>query len=380
MNHPHPNRPRALAATVAALAVLSLAACHPAEEPAAPPAVVVALPVHGSTASGDTLRYPVEVVARYTNQMSFRVAGKIIERNVRLGDAVKKGQVVARLDPVDAQKQLASAQASLDAAEHKVVFSKQQLDRDQSQAGKNLIAANQLEQSQDNYTSAVASRDQAAAQWRLAQNNLQYNTLVADHDGVITSENADTGTVVSAGQAVYGLAWSGDTDVNLDAAQSDLGKIAVGQAADITFGALPGQHFAAKVREVSPAADAQSRTWRVKLSLQHPSSVVRLGMTGDATLEPAQGAAPAVAGNTFVLPATAIFHQGKNPAVWVVKANNTLELRPVSVQRYTERGASVSAGIKDGEQIVQAGVHTVYAGQAVKVVKPLFAGEEGAAQ
>ncbi len=92
--------------------------------------------------------------------MSFRVAGKLIERKVRLGDHVRQGQVLARLDAIDAQKQVASAQAQLDAAAHKVVYTQQQLQRDQGQAQKNLIAANQLEQSQDNYTAAVAGRDQ----------------------------------------------------------------------------------------------------------------------------------------------------------------------------------------------------------------------------
>src|SRR6202035_2090228 len=119
-----------------------------------------------------------------------------------------------------------------------------------------------------------------------ARNTLQYNALIADHDGVITSENADTGQVVSAGQAVYGLAWTGDTDVILDAAAGDLGRIAVGPAAGVTFPALPGRRFEARVREVAPAADPQSRTYRVKLTLteQPGADAVRLGMTGDAVL------------------------------------------------------------------------------------------------
>src|SRR5262249_6572778 len=150
--------------------------------------------------------------------MSFRVPGKLIERRVRLGDTVRKGQVLARLDDIDAQKQAASAQAALDAAEHRLTYARQQLERDQAQAAHNLIATNQLEQTQDAFSAAAAGRDQAAAQWVVARNTLRYNTLMADHDGVITSENADTGQFVSAGQAVYGLAWSGDTDVILDAA------------------------------------------------------------------------------------------------------------------------------------------------------------------
>ena len=197
-----------------------------------------------------------------------------------------KGQVVARLDPVDAEKQAGSARAALDAADHRLAFAKQQLDRDQAQSAQNLIAANQLEQTQDAYAAALAAREQSAAQWVVARNTLQYNTLVADHDGLITSENADTGQVVSAGQAVYGLAWSGDIDVVLDAAAGDLGRIAVGQGASVTFPALPGRRFEARVREVSPAADPQSRTYRVKLTLRQPAAGVHLGMTGDAMLAP----------------------------------------------------------------------------------------------
>jgi RND family efflux transporter MFP subunit len=339
--------------------------------------MVVASPLHSlaATQAGESIRYPVEVAARYSNAMSFRVAGKLIERNVRLGDSVRKGQVIARLDPVDAEKQEVSAQAALDAADHRLVFAKQQLERDQAQSAQNLIAANQLEQTQDAYAAALAGRAQSAAQQVVARNALQYTTLVADHDGLITSENADTGQVVSAGQAIYGLAWSGDIDVNLDAAAGDLSRIAVGQTAQVTFPALPGHAFEARVRELSPAADPQSRTYRVKLTLTQPGTAVRLGMTGDATL------APSTPGNTadapaFKVPATAIFHRGRDPAVWVIRpGDSTLELRPVTVGSYGESAVLVTGGLKDNENIVLAGVHTVYAGQQVTPVKPLFDGE-----
>jgi RND family efflux transporter MFP subunit len=278
---------------------------------------------------------------------------------------------------VDAQKQAASAQAALDAAEHRLVYAQQQLDRDKAQNEANLIAANQLEQTQDNFTAALAGRDQAAAQLVVARNNLHYNTLVADHDGLITSENADTGQVVSAGQAVYGLAWNGDTDVILDAAESDLGRISGGQAAKITFPALPGRQFEAHVREIAPAADPQSRTYRVKLSMAGPPASVRFGMTGDATLATVpMGDDSAGPQPTYTVPATAIFHKDSGPAVWVIEGGgSTLQLRPVKVSTYTDHATVVTAGLNDGDLVVLAGVHTVYAGQHVRPVRPLFDGE-----
>ena len=362
------------------LAVLTLSGCHGGANASAPAAVVVALPVHpdAGTADGIAVRYPVEVAARYSNPMSFRVPGKVIERKVRIGDTVKKGEVVARLDPIDAERQVASAKAALDAADHRLLFAKQQLERDTAQAAQNLIATNQLEQTQDAFTAAQSGREEANAQWVVARNNLEYNTLIADHDGLITSENADTGQVVSAGQAIYGLAWSGDTDVTLDASASDLGRIAVGQSATVTFPALPGKHFDARVREITPAADPQSRTYRVKLTLAHPGEVVRLGMTGDAVLGPmppagGDGVAGAAAGTAnFTLPATAIFHRGNFPAVWVITNNSTLELRPISVGSYTDHSTVVTSGLKDGDTVVLAGVHTVYAGERVTAARPLF--------
>lgn len=366
-------------APLAAVTSIWLAACHRAPPPPAPAALVVALPVHPDTSpdGNDPIRYPVEVTARYSNTMSFRVPGKLIKRNVRLGDAVKQGQVLAQLDPVDAQKQAASAQAALQAAEHRLLYAQQQLERDKAQSDANLIAANQLEQTQDNFTAALAGRDQAAAQLVVARNSLQYNTLIADHDGLITSENADTGQVVAAGQAVYGLAWLGETDVILDAAESDLARIRTGQVAQITLAALPGRRFEAHIREIAPAADPQSRTYRVKLTLAGAAREVRFGMTGDAMLVPANtgGTADTAPAPTYTVTATAIFHKDNGPAVWVVGDGSTLQLRPVKVASYTDHQSIITEGLKDGDVVVLAGVHTVFAGQNVKPVRPLFDGE-----
>ncbi len=383
----------AVANALCLLAAAVLAGCHGKPAVEAPPAAVVALPVHAySGADGvQSLRYPIEAAARYANPMSFRVAGKIVERSVRLGDAVRRGTVVARLDAADAEKQVSAARAALDAAEHRLTFAQQTLDRDNAQFAQHLIAESALEQTQDAFSAARATRDQAADQWVVARNALQYHALVADHDGTITGENADTGQYVAAGQAVYGLAWTGDIDVILDAAAGDLGKMTIGQPADVTFSALPARRFAARVREVAPAADPQSRTYRVKLTLTEKpgADAVRLGMTGDAVLSPAaSGERPAVdptparaaaaAAPIFKIPATAIFHQGSAPAVWVIRAgDSTLELRPVTVRTYTERAAVVTSGLAEGDSLVLAGVHTVFAGQHVRAVKPLFA-DDGA--
>ncbi|MGN6652833.1 efflux RND transporter periplasmic adaptor subunit, partial [Trinickia sp.] len=269
---------RRYGAAAAVCGALTLAGCGKRAPEAAPPRPVVAVAIHPDGVPPQA-SLPGDIEARYSTPLSFRVGGKIIERDVRLGDVVKAGQIVARLDPADLQKSLANAQAQVESAQHRLVYAKQQLDRDSAQASEKLIAPSQLEQTQDAYASAAAQRDAAQAQLALARNQLDYAALIADHAGVITAEQADTGQNVSSGQAVYGLAWSGDVDVVCDAPESALAALAVGAVAHVSLPALPGQPFIARVREISPAADQQMRTYRVKLKLVAPDPQLRLGMS-----------------------------------------------------------------------------------------------------
>lgn len=353
---------------VAACGALLLAACHQRETVAPEPKPVVALAVHPDARTASAL-LPAQVQARYSTAISFRVGGKVTERRVRIGDTVKAGQTVALVDPADLRNNLANARAHLDAAEHRLLYAKQQLDRDRAQAEANLIAPAQMEQTQDAYASALAQRDSALAQMALASDHLRYATLTADHDGVITSEDAATGENVQAAQAIYHLDWTGDVDIVCDAPERTLSSLTVGSTARVSLPALPGTTFEARVREVSPAADPQSRTWRVKMTLAAPSPKVRLGMTANVTFE-ADGDAPA--GHPFTVPVTALFHRGEDPAVWVVRTgSDTLELRSVTVQRYDDRTVSIGSGLHDGDRVMVQGVHAVSAGQHVQVVPPL---------
>lgn len=352
--------PYAVAMSLALLAGCSKKA--PEAEAAVP---VIAQPVQAVDGAA-TGRFPGEIHARYEMPLSFRVGGQLTARYVNPGDLVKQGQALAQLDPTDASNQLAAAKAALEAAEHRLLFATQQRDRDEAQSKQNLISQLQLEQTQDAYASALAARDQAKQQFELAQNQSRYTTLVADHDGAITSRQADVGQVLAAGQAVFNFAWSGEREVYLDVPESRIDGMVIGQTAKVTLPALPGRVFDARVREIAPAADPQSRTYLVKLTIDQPGAVLQLGMTADVALQAAASSAAVVS-----VPATALFHQGEHPAVWVVRpADATLELRPVSVTRYGERDVLIAGGLKAGERVVMQGVHTVSVGEKVAPIAP----------
>ncbi len=318
-----------------------------------------------------TLHLPAEVQPRFVTAMSFRVAGQLVERRVHLGDTVRKGQVVARLDPADAEHNAASAQAELASAREHLEAAQKQLRRDTEQARDNLISTQQLEQSQDAHAAAQAQFKAAQARAAVAGNQRGYTGLVAEHDGVISAEQANTGDVLAAGQPVFSLAWSGAVDVITDVADSQVAGIHPGAAATVTLPALPGKRFNGSVREVSPAADPQSRTYRVKVTLEQPDAALRLGMTGEVAIAP--GARAQQAGPVMVLPATALFHQGDKPAVWIVGGDGKLELRPVTVAAYGERSISLAQGVAAGDKVVVQGVHTLTVGEKVKPIAPLHA-------
>src|ERR1700691_4649418 len=336
---------------------------HAPQPEAAQP--VIALPVQAVDASLAT-QFPGEVHSRYELPLSLRVPAQLTARYARLGDGVKHGQALARLDDADALKSQASAEAALDAAEHRLTFTTQQRHRDEAPAAQNLISQLQLDQTRDAYASALAGRDQARQQLALAQAQLRYNTLVADNDGTITSERAEVGQVVTAGQAVFGFAWSGERDVFLSVPEGQLAGVSVGQAATVSLPAQPGNSYSGRVRDISPAADPQARTYLVKVALDGAGQQLPLGRRAEVPLPRQARGAP-----KGRIPATALFHDKEQPAVWVVRpSDSTLELRRVTVERYGERDVLVSAGLAAGERVVMQGVQAVAAGEKVEPVAP----------
>jgi len=357
--------------SVAVCLSVGLAACHRAEPAVTMPRSVVVLPVQSATHAA-AVSVPAEIEARYVTPLAFRVAGQVRERLVHLGDTVKQGQIVARLDPADSQRNLASSRADLASATQRLDSARVQLERDTVQAREKLISALQLEQTQDAEAAAQAQFQDARERAGLAANQLDYTVLRAERDGVITAEQADTGAVLNPGQPVFSMAWSGAIDVVGEVGQSQIGLIRPGASAQLMLAALPDHTLRATVREISPAADPQSRTFRVKLTLDTPDPAIRLGMSGDLRIAAADGDAAHTDPARFTIPATALFHQGDQPAVWVVSAtDHRLSLRPVSVLAYGQRSVTVAGGLKAGDTIVVQGVHTLSAGDTVKEVAPL---------
>jgi len=330
-----------------------IAACSEAPPPPAAPKLVRTLKVGaGDTAlDGAQRSYSGEVRARIETTLGFRVAGKIVERRAELGQAVKAGQVLARLDPIDAGLQLTQAEAQRALAAADVA-------RYRDLKAKNYISASALDARETAFKAAEA-------QAQLSKNQASYTTLVADRNGVIGQVLAEPGQVVSVGQAVFRLAPDGEREIAIALPEGEVTSFKLGQTAEVTFwaaGGAMGKPLSGRLREISPVADPVTRTYAARVSLKDADPLLPLGMS--ATVRFPSGAPGAT---RLIVPLTAIFQQGDRPAVWRVGADSTVSLQAVTVSAYTDAGAVVSGGLAGGEQIVAAGVNLLTAGEKVRV-------------
>lgn len=329
---------------------LLLTACGDTEE--APSSVVrpALTVVVGAQAADRGNVYSGEVHARYETDLGFRIGGKIVERLVDIGAQVKKGQLLARLDAADTGLKKSAADAQYRLAD-------EELKRYRELRTKGLISQSAL----DAKETALKA---AAAEVGLARNQAAYTSLQADRDGVISAAYAEVGQVVAAGQAVVRIAQHGEREVSIAIPESRYASVKVDMPAEIELLSanngtqiLPGH-----VREISPAADAVSRTYPARVAFDSGDTNMALGMTARVRLSEAGEQ------KGYLIPLTALFQQGERAAVWIVARDDRVSLRPVTVTAYRDEGALIGSGISAGERIVSAGVHKLSEGEKVRPI------------
>jgi RND family efflux transporter MFP subunit len=314
--------------------------------------------------AGDTraLDYSGAVKARVEMNLGFRVAGKITDRRVNIGDRVKPGDLLAQIDPTDYQLAVKTAEANLAAAEKGVATADLANKRAQQLFDKSVTAKSQMEQAALSYDQAVSTRDAAASSVDQARNQVAYTELKADRSGIVTSISADTGAVVAAGTPVATVALDGEKEVQIAVPENDIAQFKPGKTVTASFWSDNKLLLDGKVREVSGSADAQSRTFSVRVSLPNDDRVL-LGMT--ATIEAAVGNAE----TNVAIPLSALAEKDGKKIVWIVDRNaSTVHAREIKVADFTGAGVHVADGLKTGDLVVAAG--TQFMAENLKVKLP----------
>src|SRR2546422_1141715 len=302
------------------------------------------------------------VEARVQSDLGFRVAGKILERSVDVGQRVQKGQPLMRLDPEDLRLSAAAQQANVEAARAKYTQAKADETRSGMLVKSGVISPREYDQDRAALDTAKAQLEAAEAQARVSNNSSEYAILLADADGVIVRTLSEPGQVVAAGQAVIQLAHDGPREalINLpEGVRPDLGAIASARL----YG--QDQMYQAKLRQLSDAAEPASRTFEARYVLEGEAASAPLGSTVTITLLTKQ-----TSGNQSVLvPVGAVYDRGSGPGVWIVDDKSEVKFRPVQIDSIGQEEVVVSHGVQAGEKEVALGAHLLHEGQVVNPAK-----------
>lgn len=346
---------------------LALAACTESKsevnnEPATRP--VLARQVHFEPAVRER-SFVATVRPRIESDLAFRVAGKVARRLVEVGEIVKADQVLATLDGSDLQLQLDQAEAELRAARGNQMQAKADLERGEVLRKDGWTTDANLEKQRaatDEADGRVLRAERAVS---LAGNALAYASLRADADGVVTATAVEPGQVVAAGQSAIRVARMEEKEAVVAVPEALVDRLRKGEA-KVSLWSQPDRIYAARLRELSPGADAATRTYQARFTILQAGDDVRFGMTATVSLsDPA-------AGQVARVPLSAILDQGNGPALFVVdRTTGTLLHKPVQVAGYEARDVLVKGGVTEGEWIVALGTQKLDTAQKVRVVDSL---------
>jgi RND family efflux transporter MFP subunit len=354
--------PSALAVILMLATVIGLAGCDKKSEATEADVRPVRTFTVASSDGAEVIAQTGEIRARSESDLGFRIAGKIIERPVDIGSTVKKGDILARLDPQPVQQDLESAKATVASARATLV-------RDAAAEARQSELLKKGYTPQASYDVALAALkvaqsqlDTATARLRQAEDNLGFAELRADADGVITAVSADIGRVVASGQAVVRLARLGEREAVFNVSEAILELAPANPPVMVKLTGDRSVFTVGNVRYVSPQADPTTRTYEVRVSLPEAPDRMRLGatVTGSVSID-----RPGI----VEVPASALFEKEGKSAVWVVDPKTaTVLLKPVGVERYTDDRIILSGGLENGELVVTAGVQKLVPGQKVRLL------------
>jgi RND family efflux transporter MFP subunit len=349
-------------AIVVSAIVFGLAACGKEEKASAPEVRPVRTVTVAQEAASETLTLTGEIQPRYQADIGFRVAGKILERPVDVGTEVGKGELLARLDSQQFRQDVAVAKADVAAANAEVERSRAQEFRQRELLKNGHTTRVKYDAALKAYKTAQAQAEATRARLVQATENLGYTELTSDEDGIVTAVGADAGQVVSAGQMVVRLARPGEREAVFNIAEAGFHSPPKNPTVTVKLVSDPAVATEGKVRYVSPQADPATRTYTVRVGLPAAPPQMRLGasVTGSITLSQ---------NRSISLPNSALFDKGGKPAVWLVGADHTVALKPITVARYQDDRFVVASGLSPGEIVVSAGVQKLVPGEKVRLME-----------
>jgi RND family efflux transporter MFP subunit len=339
-----------------------LVACNQETESKAPePRPVRAVAVEKSDA-GVPIVLTGRIEAEDEVALSFRIAGRLIENNVKQGNRLEAGQTIARLEPQNEMNALRSAQANLAAARGQLTQAQNHLERQDTLFKQGWTTKALLDQAQQARQTAQSQVDSGEAQLKTAHDLVGFTELKADAPGVVTAVGPAAGEVVQAGQMIVRLARQDGRDAVFDVSPQILRSAPAAPQITVSLTADPTVTATGRIREVAAQADPVTRTFEVRVGLTDPPPAMLLGatVTGRAETEPV---------SLIEIPATSLTKFNRQAAVWIVDpSSRTVSIRNIDVLRYDPARVAVTGGLNTGDVVVTAGVQALHPGQKVRLL------------
>jgi RND family efflux transporter MFP subunit len=351
---------------VAVLALASLAtlsACKRAEEAAASEVRPVRVMTIAKGVAGDTVVLVGTVQAQTEINLSFRIDGRLIERNVNVGEQVVPGQLVARLDSQNEETGVESARAQLASARAQLAEAQINYERMRDLVAEDAVSRATFDQAETLRKTAQSQVESMQSQATLAGNRLSYTRLVSDVAGVVTAQGAEPGEVVGAGRMIVQVAREGGRDATFDLPARIKDSAPLNTEIAVVLTADPKIMANGVVREISPRADPVTGTFRIKVRLLNAPATMRLGSTVTGRLKLA-----ATSGTE--IPPSAVIRSDRQTAVWVVDPKTgTVGARNIEVRASDSARVEVASGLNPGDIVVTAGVQALRPGQKVRLLE-----------
>ncbi|MGP9811584.1 efflux RND transporter periplasmic adaptor subunit [Rhodopseudomonas sp. NSM] len=314
--------------------------------------------------SGRIRTFAATIRPSIESDLGFRISGKVARRLVRTGDFVHSGQALLTLDTNDLRLQREQAEAEVKAAQSSLVQAEADEARATALQSKGWTTKATLQKAGATAEEARSRLVRAQRALDLATHSLDYATLEADADGVITATPVEPGQVISAGQAAVRLARRSELEAVVALPESYVEPVQRATAS-LSLWSLPGKTYDARLRELSFAADPATRTFAARFVIPSADDKIRIGMSATLTLREQ-------AGRHFArLPLTAVFNHGRGASVLIVGDGGRLSERLVTIERYEDRSALVTSGVMDGESVVALGVENLDPRLTVRPVSSL---------
>ncbi|HEX5752857.1 MAG TPA: efflux RND transporter periplasmic adaptor subunit [Archangium sp.] len=329
------------------------------------------------------------VSSRRRSVIAPQVAGRLVEVAVDEGDAVEKGQVLARLDDRDARVMAARSRAELQAASQRLaaarataIRARSDLARAEQLAKAQVVTRASLEEAQALASASSAEEQAAMAQLeaareavRAAELQLSHTVVRAPFAGTVVRKLADEGAVLAPAAlqqenigGIVELVDLGALEVEAEVSEEQLPRIEVGQPALVFLDAYPDQSFVAKVRSVRPAIDRSKATADVNVAFEEipPGVLPDMGARVAFLKEEVSRAALAKQGTALRVPASAVVQNGGESVVWVVQ-DGKVKRQPVKVAEKVGDEVALAQGPAPGTQVVVSPSGSLRPGRKVKV-------------